>query len=151
MNHPVLEALFSSGQTVDAAGETREVFPTGIPWDMGEAITSLIQKKQCLRTIEIGCAYGVSSLFICQSLAERREASPHHVIIDPFQSGRFKEAGVLNLERARFDFFELMEEPSERALPRLGEQGRRFDFALIDGVGTRWTRSCWISSMWTNC
>jgi hypothetical protein len=103
---------------------------------MGEAITALIQKKQCLRTMEIGCAYGVSSLFICQALEERREADPHHVIIDPFQSGQFNKAGILNLERAGFDFFELIEEPSERALPKLWQQGRRYDFALIDGRHT---------------
>ena len=136
MRNPVLEALFTTGQTVDAAGETRDVFPTGIPRDMGEAITALIRQKKCLRTMEIGCAYGVSSLFICQALEERREAGPHHVIIDPFQSGQFNKAGILNLERAGFDFFELIEEPSERALPRLWEQGRRFDFALIDGRHT---------------
>ena len=136
MRNPVLEALFTTGQTVDATGETREVFPTGIPWDMGEAITLLIKQKQCLRTMEIGCAYGVSSLFICQALAERREAGPHHVIVDPFQSKQFNKAGILNLERAGFDFFELMEEPSERALPRLWEQGKCFDFALIDGRHT---------------
>ena len=135
-NHPVLEAMLTNGTTVDAAGETREVFPTGISRDMGEAIAALIQSRQCVRTMEVGCAYGISSLFICQALAERREAGPHHVIIDPFQSGRFKKAGILNLERAGFDFFELMEEPSERALPRLWEQGKRFDFALIDGRHT---------------
>ena len=135
-NHPVLEAMLTSGTTVDAASEMRNVFPIGITRDMGEAITSLIQKKQWLRTMEIGCAYGVSFLFICQALAERREAGPHHVIIDPFQSGQFNKAGILNLERAGFDFFELIEEPSERALPRLWEQGRRFDFALIDGRHT---------------
>ena len=136
MNHPVLEALLTSGQTVDGAGEMRNVFPVGITRDMGEAIAALIQSRQCLCTMEIGCAYGVSSLFICQALAKHREAGPHHVIIDPFQSGHFKKAGILNLERAGFDFYELIEELSERALPRLWEQGRRFDFILIDGRHT---------------
>ncbi len=133
INHPVLEALLTSGQTVNAAGETKKIFPTSISRDMGEAIASLIQQRQCLHTLEIGCAYGISSLFICQALAERRTAGAHHVIIDPFQSGKFNKAGILNLERAGFDYFELIEKPSERALPQLWEQGRRFDFALIDG------------------
>ena len=136
MRNSVLEASFSTGRAVDAAGKTREVFPAGIPRDMGKAITARIRHEQRLRTMEIGCAYGVSSLFICQALDERRTAGPHHVIIDPFQSKQFNKAGILNLERAGFDFFELIEEPSERALPRLWEQGRRFDFALIDGRHT---------------
>lgn len=98
INHPVLEALLTSDQTVDAAGEIKEIFSTSISRDMGEAIASLIQHGQCLHTLEIGCAYGISALFICQALAERRTAGAHHVIIDPFQSGQFNKAGTLNFK-----------------------------------------------------
>ena len=136
MRNPVLEALFTTGQTVDAAGETRDVFPRGISRAMGEAIAALIFEHHCLHTMEVGCAFGVSSMFICDALTRRRTEGASHVIIDPWQTSYFAKAGILNLERADFDFFELIEEPSERALPKLWEQGRRFDFALIDGRHT---------------
>lgn len=41
-----------------------------------------------------------------------------------------------NLDRAGFSFYELVEKPSELALPALLERGESFDFALIDGWHT---------------
>jgi predicted O-methyltransferase YrrM len=100
----------------------------------GELIHRAISENQIERTIEVGCAYGLSSLFICSALMNR--PNPHHVIIDPFQTSAYNGQGISNLRRAGISFFELIEQPSELALPVLLEQEAVFDFALIDGFHT---------------
>ena len=48
----------------------------------------------------------------------------------------FDKAGVKNVEKAGFSHFELLEEFSEFTLPRFVQEGRQFDWALIDGFHT---------------
>jgi len=48
----------------------------------------------------------------------------------------WKGIGVENLKRRGVDFFELIEEPSELALPRLLESEKKYDLAFIDGWHT---------------
>jgi predicted O-methyltransferase YrrM len=100
----------------------------------GELLQTLIRQNGCRRTVEVGCAFGLSSLFICDALSVASD--PHHVIIDPFQATEFENQGIRNLERAGFTFFRLIEEPSELALPSLLRAGEEFDLALIDGYHT---------------
>jgi Methyltransferase domain len=70
-----------------------------------------------VNTLEVGCAYGLSSLFICSALQERHGAT--HTIIDPYQNGY--GVGIRNLEDAGLRFFNLIENKSEFALPKLLE------------------------------
>ena len=100
----------------------------------GELIHRAISETDVEKTIEVGCAYGLSSLFICGALANW--PNPHHVIIDSFQTSAYNGQGLANLRSAGVSFFELIEKPSELALPALLEQGAEFDFALIDGFHT---------------
>lgn len=87
------------------------------------------------RTLEVGCAYGMSSLHICKGLQGRPGA--RHTILDPFQNSQWDGAGIRNLEEAGVDYFEWIEEFSEFALPRLlGEQECRYDLIFIDGWHT---------------
>jgi len=100
----------------------------------GEFLQELIRNNNCRRTVEVGCGFGLSSLFICEALSDT--AGSLHVMIDPFQAMEFKNRGIRNLERAGFSFFRLIEEPSELALPSLLREREQFDFAFIDGLHT---------------
>ena len=102
----------------------------------GHLLHDLIQSDAAVsKTLEIGCAFGSSSLSICSALADRPGAK--HVIIDPFQSTHWKSIGALNLKRAGFSSFELVEEGSEFALPRLAKMAPgSFDLILVDGFHT---------------
>jgi predicted O-methyltransferase YrrM len=87
------------------------------------------------KTIEIGCAYGLSSLSICS--ATRNRIDPHHIIIDPKQSTDWDGVGILNLAKINVNFYTLIEKGSEFALPMLAENsGNSIDLALIDGWHT---------------
>jgi len=107
---------------------------TSIPTPEGEFLWSQIREHNYTKTIEIGCALGMSSLYICDALSRFEEVS--HTIIDPYQTTQWKSIGVNNLRKLGFHFFTLIEEPSEIALPRLVKEKLTFDFAFIDGWHT---------------
>lgn len=102
----------------------------------GEYLRRLISSDSSIvKTIEVGCAYGLSSLFICEGLKDRRGAS--HTIIDPGQSLVWHDVGVSQLERVGYDFFNILRVPSELALPQLLlEQPAAYDLVFIDGWHT---------------
>ena len=102
----------------------------------GDYLYRLITSDESIRrTLEIGCAYGLSSLHICEALRNRRSAS--HMIIDPKQMSVWHGVGISYLEQAGIDFFRLIQEPSELALPDLlRTQEGEFDLVFIDGWHT---------------
>ncbi|OBF98401.1 hypothetical protein A5773_09055 [Mycobacterium sp. 852014-52450_SCH5900713] len=119
----------------DANGKTYPIQNHGIDAAEGRFLSDFIAKRPgIIRTLEIGCAYGFSSLHITGATAGRTGA--HHVIIDPFQSADWNGIGVMNLDRAGIDFYELLEDPSELALPELLREGAEFDLVFVDGWHT---------------
>jgi predicted O-methyltransferase YrrM len=116
-------------------GKTYPIHKHGIDVAEGSFLTEFIASRpNVIRTLEVGCAYGLSSLHIASALAGRPGA--HHVIVDPDESTAWCGVGVSNLDRAGIDFYELREEPSEIALPQLLKEGAEFDLAFIDGWHT---------------
>lgn len=101
----------------------------------GSAILEILKSNPSfLKTIEIGCAFGLSSLFVCEGIYGR--SGSVHTIIDPFQTSAWKRVGIQNLKDAGVENFKLIEKTSEIALPFLLESEEEFDFALIDGWHT---------------
>jgi predicted O-methyltransferase YrrM len=84
-----------------------------------------------LKTLEVGCAIGFSSLAITTALKGRPNA--HHTIIDPFQHSMFDSAGIDLLESKGINNFNLIERGSQIALPSLLDKSKVFDLILIDG------------------
>lgn len=83
--------------------------------------------------IEIGLGYGSSALAIADALVSTATAA-RHVIIDPHQSSRFAGAGWQQLLAAGVgEVCQLIEEPSQQALPRLLASGLTADLAFVDG------------------
>jgi predicted O-methyltransferase YrrM len=100
----------------------------------GELLQRVIADLQPKVSLEIGLAYGVSTLFICEAIAALPDPGVH-IILDPFQNGKWRGVGLKNLERAGFGrLVEFHEERSELALARFVAEGRRVDFAFIDGL-----------------
>jgi predicted O-methyltransferase YrrM len=116
----------------DAAGHERPLH-SGISAEEGGCLEQVIASDPTIRrTLEIGCAYGVSSLHICEALRGRPNAN--HTIVDPLQMDKWGGIGAAQLERAGVDFFDLIAEPSEIALPKLLERSPgRFDLVFVDG------------------
>lgn len=106
---------------------------SGVSERDGEFLQKIISENKFKNTIEVGCAYGISSLYICAATSQYENYS--HTIVDAFQTD-WKNIGILNLKRAGFTSFELIEKLSEIALPQLLEQNKKYDFAFIDGWHT---------------
>lgn len=107
---------------------------TSISRQEGEFLWSVIRENRYHKTIEIGCALGVSSLYICDALSQFN--NPSHTIIDVVQTSFWSGIGIRNLQARSISFFSLIEELSELALPRLLESKETFDFGFIDGWHT---------------
>jgi predicted O-methyltransferase YrrM len=109
----------------------------------GAWLQQIVHDIRPAESLEIGCAYGVSSLYICEALCSgyASEASPsgtrRHIVVDPFQSTQWRGIGVRNIRDAGFaSLVDFREERSEVVLPRLLQEGVRLDFAFIDGWHT---------------
>ena len=126
----IINNLLSSGVAYDASGKEYEIH-SNISYEEGDFIRSLIRENDFNNTIEIGCAFGLSSLYICDGLSGK--VNPHHIIIDPYESTYWHNIGVHNLNSAGVSYYELLEEKSETALPALVKEERKVDFAFIDG------------------
>ncbi len=100
--------------------------------DTGEILYHIVKKYKPEKSLEIGLAYGLSALHICQALYENGCGS--HTAIDPYEETDYQSVGLLNLEKAGFeDMLTFDRRPSYQALADMDAKGCRFDFAFIDG------------------
>jgi predicted O-methyltransferase YrrM len=103
--------------------------------DEGEALQALIRATRPRVTLEIGFAYGISTLYICEALDE--VGGSRHIVIDPKQSDVWRNIGLFTVKRSGYGrLIELHQESSHRTLPILEQAGQRIDLALIDGWHT---------------
>lgn len=128
-----IEDIFKNGKVSDNDGK---MYPlrSNIDRNEGEFLYKIIREHQCRKTLEVGCAMGISSLFICSALERLEGAS--HTIVDPNQTTYWNSLGITQLDRAEVNYYRLVEEPSEYALPRWAKQGEKYDFCFIDGWHT---------------
>jgi predicted O-methyltransferase YrrM len=131
----IIEEIYRTGVVRDRFNNEYELH-SSIDRIEGEFIFQLIKSEPDIcKTLEIGCAYGLSSLFICSALSERKSA--RHIMIDPLQQELWNDVGVSNLQRSGFDFFELIEEGSEFILPKMAQnESGTFDLVFVDGWHT---------------
>lgn len=132
----VRDSMSSVSEVVDRLFATADdrFLRSAISREEGQFLEGLASRPLVQNTIEIGCANGISSIFICSGIATKERAT--HTAIDPFQSSHYEKRGVINVGRAGFQCFNLIEEPSEIALPRLLSNGNSYDMAFIDGLHT---------------
>jgi predicted O-methyltransferase YrrM len=137
----ILEQIYATKTVTDGTATYSALNPvSGKPTYMDAAEGALLQRMiaaaRPTTTLEIGMAYGVSSLFMCEALA----ALPHattHIVIDPFQARQWRNIGLRNVRAAGYgDLLRFFEEPSEYCLPRLAQQNTQVQVALVDGVHT---------------
>ncbi len=129
----LLQGVYETGEVKSEGGLVRKIFPWAIPANVGSLLYRLIAENKLESTLEIGMAYGLSTVFICQALADAGKG--RHTAIDPCQALEFQSIGLHQVQRAGLDrFLEFMGEPDFVALPKLLEAGRRFELVFIDGL-----------------
>ncbi len=131
----VLERLVRDGEVVARSdASVHRIFPVATSPTEAEALRGRVIAERAARTIEIGLGYGISSLFICEGLLTNGDEKARHVVVDPYQSTRFKDCGLQLLEEAGVaELVEHHAEESQLALPRFVTEGRGFELAFVDG------------------
>ncbi len=96
----------------------------------GSELNRLVRESGARRTLEIGLAYGFSTVWILDALG----AGGSHTAIDPFQRRDWGGIGEFQAQRlTNGAAFTLVEDYSIHALSALIKAGERFDFLFIDG------------------
>jgi predicted O-methyltransferase YrrM len=125
------EEILRRGEVLAPDG-SRIALTSGVSQRVGLFLQSLVREHKPAVSLEVGLAFGISALFLCEEL--QKVGAQRHIVIDPFQSSAFGNVGVENLRRAGFsELVEFHEGPSHLELPRLLSRGERIDFAFIDG------------------
>lgn len=133
--NPVIDEIFNKKITYTIDGKKVKA-GSHISKEQGELLSALIVDCELKSTMEIGCAQGVSSVYICDALL-RSDKSNKHKIIDPFQMTDWAGAGLKALERSGLQNFTLIQEPSEICLPRLiAQESKSYDLIFVDGFHT---------------
>lgn len=109
---------------------------TRISVEQGLLIHDLIIERGAKRTLEIGMAYGFSTLYMLAALAANGRGI--HTAIDPFQKSDWGGVGLTRaIELApQFeaqDSFRFIEDRSDRVAADFARAGSRFDLIFIDG------------------
>lgn len=133
---PVLTEMLAENRTVGRSGKEFSSLGSNSTLNNLRFIQQTMQRRKPLRTLEVGLAFGASTLVFCSE--HHRLGHPpvaQHVAIDPFQHRHwYDEAGVFAVERAGLgNYLDARPLSSEIVLPRLLEAGERFDFIYIDG------------------
>jgi predicted O-methyltransferase YrrM len=136
----ILKQIVETGCTKTPEGESLRVH-SSISADEGLLLQELIKRFKPTITLEIGLAFGVSALYICEAL--EKTCNARHTVIDPHQykdpwgGNGWKGVGIYNLRRAGYEsMIDFIDLPSFQALPQMERSGRKIDFAFIDGWHT---------------
>jgi predicted O-methyltransferase YrrM len=141
----VLRLILSTNSVVTDTGITRPL-EGNIPEQEGAFIQEIIKQTQPKISVEIGLAYGISTLYICEALQEVNAIK--HIVIDPIQNlpygnlpyGRdspsgWEGVGLTNIRRAGYsDIVDFHDVPSYQYLAQLSAEHATIDFAFIDGA-----------------
>ena len=105
---------------------------TKISPQQGAALYELCLSRKPEATIEIGMAYGFSTLYFLAAIAKNQVG--HHTAVDPFQHSQWHGIGLAHARAVATDStFRLVEDWSTHAAIDLTRQKLSFDLVLIDG------------------
>ncbi|HWZ21303.1 MAG TPA: class I SAM-dependent methyltransferase [Cytophagaceae bacterium] len=128
----LLDEILSVNQVTDEKGFSHSLHShTGR--QQCEFLQKIIEDIKPSYSLEVGFAYGISTLAILEALDKLNEPF-HHIVIDPYQDS-WKDIGLLNVERAGFsDKITFHRKFSDQVIPTLYNENHRIQFAYIDST-----------------
>ncbi len=108
---------------------------TKISIEQGHLLAQLHATVKPKLSIEIGLAYGFSTLFVLDAAFHTNAG--RHIAIDPYQDSMWHGIGTQAVKELNFDSkFEHVPETSVTALTNLFKEGVKADYIYIDGAHT---------------
>jgi len=129
-----VKKIIAEGQVVGKSGEARQIIG-GSTINNLLAIQEIMNQIKPVATMEIGMAYGISTLLFALK-HEELSGNPknQHYSIDPFQISHWDSCGLGLLEREGLaNYINYFESFSSIQLPKWVESGVNFDLIYIDG------------------
>lgn len=129
--HTLLEEVF---KTKTYKNSRNEIIPIHSETSREQCLflQDLIRQNKFKHSIEIGFAYGMSTLAILEEIAKN---NGRHVVIDKFQIDGWGGHGLDMIKQAGYeDKLEFSDKFCYQTLPELMLSGRTFDFAYIDST-----------------
>ena len=100
--------------------------------EQGATMNWLMRSHSVKRSLEIGFAYGFSTIWMLDALRARRNAL--HVAIDPYELSLWHGVGLTQVKRLASGVrFEWIDNFSIHAMSDLIRKNEQFDFIFIDG------------------
>jgi predicted O-methyltransferase YrrM len=129
-----IERIQETGIVAGGDGRRHEIGRWSLTPRRGRMLGDLCRAQGVKATLEIGMAWGLSTLYILEALADAHPDASCHVVMDPYERERFHDGGLSAVRAAGAEqMLEFYPEPSEIVLPRMLERGRQFDLVFIDG------------------
>jgi predicted O-methyltransferase YrrM len=129
-----ISQIYSDGAALGDDGERYPIEVYSVTPTRGEFVYKTALESGATSSLEVGMAWGMTSLCILEALVRNGAGERAHVIIDAFQSKIFHNAALRSIrELGLASMVEFHEERSEYALPHLAQEERKFDFVFIDG------------------
>lgn len=129
----LIESIYRDGKVSNFTGSERFIFPWAISSDIGIKLYEVIKDNNVQNSLEIGFAFGLSTLFMCQS--HRDKGNGFHTAVDPCQSVEFESIGLSQIEKAGLNSnFRHLESKDYEILPKILESGEKYQFIFIDGL-----------------
>ena len=132
---PALKELLSSNRLVGKSGKSFDNLGSRSTFNNLVVLRNLFLALKPASTLEIGLAFGASSLVFTESHRELNcQPQKQHIAIDPFQTDYWDACGWLVNERAGLaGYLELIERYSCYELPALAQRNSKFGLVYIDG------------------
>jgi len=144
-----IEEIYARGTVRGEDGTEHRIFPDSVTPDRGAFVRDACRTEKARSVLEIGMAWGLSTLHILESLLSNGAGAHAHVVLDPIQTSHFHGAGSRILREAGVEqFVEFHQDYSELLLPRFLSEGRLFDFVFIDG--SHWFDNVFIDLFYTH-
>lgn len=131
----VLLSMYRGEKQKGADGVFHEIDSvTRISVSQGMWMYNFLTVEKPKHTLEIGLAYGFSTLYFLAAIS--KNGSGYHTAVDPFQFCMWHGIGLTHAQRLSMNTisrFTFIEERSDRAFVDFAREGRVFDFIFIDG------------------
>jgi predicted O-methyltransferase YrrM len=100
------------------------------PRDQGLFLQKIYDAIKPQKSLEVGFAFGISTLFILEKCKEYERTEKCHIVIEPFDWGN---AAVYNIQKEGLEkYIDIRKDLSDRVLPNMYLNKERIQFAYID-------------------
>jgi predicted O-methyltransferase YrrM len=129
MLNTLIEILETGTIEINSTGE-RVTLHSHTPKGQGLFLQQMYDLVKPSKSLEVGLAYGISTLFILEKCRQYNSAEKCHVIIEPFPWGN---TALYNITKEGLEkYIDIRNELSDKVIPSMYLNNDRIQFAYVD-------------------